>query len=285
MSLIELLESSPLALYALTGILGLLVGSFLNVVIARLPVMMQREWQAQCDEDYDAAQHSIFNLNTPRSHCPHCGHQITALENIPLLSFILLGGRCRGCDKKISLRYPFVEVFSAVLSILAAWQFGLSWQLAAALLFSWALIALSMIDYDHQLLPDSITLPFCWLGLLINIPGTFTTLQASVIGAVAGYLSLWSVYHVFRLITGKEGMGYGDFKLLAMLGAWMGWQLLPFIIVIASLVGAIIGIGLILLQGRDRHRPMPFGPFLAISGWVCLYWGDVISQSYFNLAA
>lgn len=285
MSLLDFLQSNSIALYSVIGVLGLLVGSFLNVVIARLPVMLQKEWEAQCDEHYNPDDHSPFNLNTPRSHCPHCGHMITAIENIPIISYLFLRGKCKGCHAHISLRYPAIELVTAGLSVMTAWHFGLSWQMAAALLLGWALIALSMIDYDHQLLPDSITLPFCWLGLLINIPATFTTLQASVIGGVAGYLSLWTVFHVFKLLTGKEGMGYGDFKLLAMLGAWMGWQLLPFIIVIASFVGAVIGIGLIVLRGRDRQMPIPFGPFLAIAGWICLLWGNTISQTYLSFAS
>ena len=282
MSVIDLLQTSPLIFTVLIGILGLLVGSFLNVVIARLPVMLEREWQAQCDENIDRSEQSTFNLMTPRSCCSHCGHMISAIENIPVISFLFLAGKCRECKNAISLRYPFTELLTCILSVVVAMQFGFSWQAAAALLLTWSLIALSGIDFDHQLLPDNITLPVCWAGILINIPGVFTDLQASVIGAAAGYLSLWMVYHVFKLITGKEGMGYGDFKLLALLGAWMGWQMLPFIIIISSLVGAIIGIGLVLLRGRDRNVPIPFGPFLAIAGWICLLWGNQITHYYFN---
>ena len=239
MSVIDLLQTSPLIFTVLIGILGLLVGSFLNVVIARLPVMLEREWQAQCDENIDRSEQSTFNLMTPRSCCPHCGHMISAIENIPVISFLFLAGKCRECKNAISLRYPFTELLTCILSVVVAMQFGFSWQAAAALLLTWSLIALSGIDFDHQLLPDNITLPVCWAGILINIPGVFTDLQASVIGAAAGYLSLWMVYHVFKLITGKEGMGYGDFKLLALLGAWMGWQMLPFII-IKQLVGIML---------------------------------------------
>ena len=282
MSLTDLLQANPFIFITLIGLLGLMVGSFLNVVIARLPVMMEHEWQSQCDESYNPNEQSSFNLVTPRSRCPHCGHMITAIENIPVISFLFLRGKCRECHAMISFRYPFTEILTSLLSAIVALQFGVDWQTAAALVFTWSLISLSGIDFDHQLLPDSITLPLCWLGILVNIPALYIDLQSSVIGAAAGYLSLWSVYHLFKLITGKEGMGYGDFKLLAALGAWMGWQMLPFIIIISSLVGAVLGISLILFRGRDRNIPMPFGPFLAIAGWICLIWGKPITEFYFN---
>lgn len=263
-------------------ILGLLVGSFLNVVIHRLPLIMQREWTEQCHELSGSAvlPAEKFTLSKPRSHCPHCGHAITSLENIPLVSYLFLKGRCHGCKAPISKRYPLVELLTATISALVAWHFGFSIAAAGALLFSWALIALIFIDIDHQLLPDTITLPLLWLGLLFNLFAAFTDIHSAVIGAIAGYLSLWLVYHGFRLVTGKEGMGYGDFKLLAALGAWMGWQVLPMIILLSSLVGAVVGISLILLKKQARENPIPFGPFLAAAGWLALIWGHALVSGY-----
>lgn len=287
MPLIDYLQQNTAFFLVSIGLLGLILGSFLNVVIFRLPVIMEREWKAQCHEFLELPQESdttTFNLNTPRSRCPSCGHQIRAIENIPVISYLFLKGRCSQCGEAISIRYPLVELLTCLLSLCVAWYFGFSWQTAAALALTWALIALSLIDYDHQLLPDSITLPFLWGGLLLSLSGIFTDPQSAIIGAAAGYLSLWSLYHIFRLLTGKEGMGYGDFKLLALFGAWLGWQALPQIIILSSLVGAIIGIALILLRGRDRNIPIPFGPYLAIAGWISLLWGDQINQSYLNLA-
>lgn len=264
-------------------LLGLCVGSFLNVVIHRLPRMMEQDWHAQCAE-LNGAQPvepaEPLTLAKPRSRCPHCGHQIGALENIPILSYLLLRGKCSTCAAPISPRYPVIEALTALLSALAAWHFGTTLAMAMALIFIWALIALTFIDFDTQLLPDSITLPLLWLGLLFNLYGGFVTLSSAVIGAAAGYLSLWSVYWAFKLITGKEGMGYGDFKLLAALGAWMGWHMLPAIILLSSLVGAVIGIVLIFLARRGKDVPIPFGPYLAGAGLIALFWGPQINELY-----
>jgi leader peptidase (prepilin peptidase)/N-methyltransferase len=246
--------------------------------------MMQREWEAQCAElsGQMTDQHGVFNLSTPRSRCPHCQHAITALENIPVISYLFLGGKCRSCRAGISARYPLIEALTAVLSATVAWHFGFTWACLGALLLTWSLIALTFIDLDHQLLPDKITLPLVWLGLFFNLFGVFTDLSSSVVGAIAGYLSLWSIYHLFRLITGKEGMGYGDFKLLAALGAWMGWQSLPMIVLLSSLVGAVVGITLILLRNHQRDVPIPFGPYLAAAGWIAFLWGDQINAVYLS---
>ncbi len=288
MSFIQLLQQNTILFLFAIAVLGLSVGSFLNVVIYRIPVMLEREWQQQCREILEKeepnAADPIFNLMLPGSQCPKCKHKITFWENIPILSYILLKGSCSECGQKISLRYPVIEFATALLSITVAWHFGVGWQTVFALLLTWALIALSMIDYDHKLLPDNIVLPFLWLGLLININGVFTDLQSSVIGAIAGYLSLWSIFWLFKLITGKEGMGYGDFKLLALFGAWLGWQYLLQIVLLSSLVGAILGISLVLIFGRDRSLPIPFGPYLATAGWISLLWGEEINQAYLGLA-
>ncbi len=282
MPAVEFLAGSMPAFVSVLFILGLLIGSFLNVVIHRLPLMMHREWQQQCYEliGSDASETSPLTLSTPRSRCPHCGHAISALENIPVISYLFLRGRCRDCQARISVRYPLIEALTGVLSALVAWYFGFSWICLGALLLTWALIALTFIDVDEQLLPDSITLPLLWLGLFFNLFGSFTTLQSAVIGAIAGYLSLWLVFHAFRLATGKEGMGFGDFKLLAALGAWLGWEFLPVIILLSSLVGAVVGISLILLRQHHRNQPIPFGPYLAAAGWLALIWGDVINSGY-----
>jgi len=292
MSELVLIQHSPVLYLSLVAVLGLLVGSFLNVVIYRLPTMLKRQWKADCtsflaQEDIQSPDSTPsieqpFNLVVPRSRCPHCGHLITALENLPVLSYLFLRGRCRECKTPISIRYPLIELTSATLVVLVAWKFGFSLQTAMAMLLSWALICLSFIDYDHQYLPDNITLPFLWLGLFLNINGLYVDLASAVIGAMAGYLVLWLVYQVFKRITGKEGMGYGDFKLLAMLGAWLGWQALPAIILISTLVGSIIGISLILFKQHDRSHPIPFGPYLAIAGWIVLLWGNNINNAYLN---
>ena len=292
MSLVTLIQHNFVLYLTLVAVLGLLVGSFLNVVIYRLPTMLKRQWKADCTaflaQEIETTPQSNpgieqpFNLVVPRSCCPHCGHLITALENIPVLSYLFLRGRCRECKAPISIRYPFIELLSAILVVLVAWKFGFSLQAAMAMLLSWALICLSFIDYDHQYLPDNITLPFLWLGLFLNLNGLYIDLTSAVIGAMAGYLVLWLVYQVFKRITGKEGMGYGDFKLLAMLGAWLGWQALPAIILISTLVGSIIGISLILFKQHDRSRPIPFGPYLAIAGWIVLLWGNDINNAYLN---
>lgn len=250
--------------------------------------MLEREWKQQCQElmgtENPEDKEHPFNLILPRSHCRDCGHNITFWENIPILSYLFLRGRCSNCGKKISVRYPIIEFTTGLLSILAAWHFGFSLHTAAALLLTWTLIALSMIDYDHKLLPDNIVIPCIWLGLLINMNLVLTDLHSALIGAVAGYLSLWGIFWLFKLITGKEGMGYGDFKLLAMLGAWLGWQYLLQIVLISSLVGAVVGIGMILIFGRDRTIPIPFGPYLATAGWISLFWGEEINMAYLRLA-
>ena len=268
------------------GCLGLIVGSFLNVVVHRLPIMMNTAWHAECHEFLELPQperkNPTFNLMFPGSHCPNCNVAIKAYQNIPVISFLLLRGRCVHCQVKISYRYPIVEFVTGFISVIIALQFGFSSETLFALFLSWSLIALSLIDFDHQLLPDSITLPLLWLGLLISLGEMFSDTQSSLIGAVAGYLSLWTVYQVFKLCTGKEGMGFGDFKLLAMLGAWLGWQMVPVIVLLSSLVGAVVGISMILFFKRDRTIPIPFGPYLAGAGWLALLWGEDIIRYYLN---
>ncbi len=285
------LTSNPVAALVTTGALALVIGSFLNVVIHRLPVMLERTWLRQCQEmsgaETSAADaEETYNLITPRSRCPHCNHNITALQNIPVISFLWLKGKCVACGHPISWRYPIVELLTAILSMVVIWHFGITFAGGAALLFTWMLIALAVIDFDHQILPDNLTLPLIWIGLLVNLyPNpAFAPLTSAVIGAVAGYLFLWSVFHIFKLITGKEGMGYGDFKLFAAFGAWLGWQNLPLIILLASLVGAIMGGALILVLGRDRQLPIPFGPFLCAAGWIALLWGNDLTRFYLQFA-
>ncbi len=278
----------PAFFLAAVFLFSLMVGSFLNVVILRLPVMMKQEWREECCEFLELTteeeqQTSAFNLVVPRSRCPNCQHLITALENIPVISYLFLKGRCKECGTRISLRYPAIELLTALASVSVAYYFGVTIQTLFAIILTWALIALSFIDIDEQLLPDNITLPFLWLGILLNLFGVFTTLQASVIGAMLGYGTLWTVYIIFKLVTGKEGMGHGDFKLLGLLGAWFGWQMLPLIIVMSSLVGAFIGIAMIVLKSRDRTIPIPFGPYLAIAGWISMIWGPYIMATYLNL--
>lgn len=273
---------STLAFVLAAAVLGLFVGSFLNVVIHRLPRMLEHEWQAQAadlrGEPAPARLH--FNLATPRSHCPHCAHPIGVLENIPLLSYLVLRGRCRHCRAPISGRYPVVEVLSAALSAYAAWHFGYGTAAFGAMLFAWIMVALAFIDFDCQLLPDDLTLPLLWLGLLFNIDGQFTDLRSAVLGAVAGYGALWAVYWAFRLLTGKEGMGHGDFKLLAAIGAWVGWQMLPLTILLSSLVGACVGLALMAFAGHARGTPIPFGPYLAGAGVIALLWGETLTARY-----
>jgi leader peptidase (prepilin peptidase)/N-methyltransferase len=268
----------------IASILGLLIGSFLNVVIHRMPKMMQRESDNYvAHESGKPLPHTDrYNLVVPRSACPQCGHQITALENIPVLSYLFLRGKCIECKTPISIRYPIVELLSGVLSGLLAWRFGTGLAGLATLAFCYLLIAMTFIDLDTQLLPDDLTLPMLWLGLLLNIQGAFVPLSDAVIGAAAGYLSLWSVYWLFKLTTGKEGMGYGDFKLLAALGAWLGWKMLPAIILLSSVVGAIVGISLILFARHGRDKPIPFGPYLAAAGFITLLYGHQIVQAYLN---
>ncbi|MBK8317900.1 MAG: prepilin peptidase [Betaproteobacteria bacterium] len=282
-----MLPESLGGLAAIAGLLGLCVGSFLNVVIHRLPKMMEQEWQAQCAElrGEPASTAANLSLAKPRSRCPDCGHQITSMENIPVLSYLLLKGKCAGCGTSISARYPIIEVFTAVLSAYAAWHFGPTLQTVGALLLLWCLIALAAIDFDTQLLPDAITLPLLWLGLVFNLMDTYVDLPAAVVGAMAGYLALWTVFWLFKLATGKEGMGYGDFKLLAALGAWLGWQMLPTIILLSSVVGAVVGITLIVVARRGRNVPIPFGPYLAAAGGIALFWGPQLTRNYLGLIA
>jgi leader peptidase (prepilin peptidase)/N-methyltransferase len=278
----DLLQLSGGALIAVAVLFGLMVGSFLNVVIHRLPRMMEREWANQCAElrGEPPAQAEPFSLLRPRSRCPHCARPITALENIPIISFLLLRGRCKGCGTAISWRYPIVEALTGLLFGLVAWQFGPGLATWAAMGFVAAMIALAFIDIDTQLLPDDITLPLLWAGLLLNLWTTYASLTNAVIGAAAGYLALWSVYWLFKLLTGKEGMGSGDFKLLAAIGAWLGWQALPLTILLSASVGAIVGIGLIALAKHGRQVPIPFGPYLAVAGIIALLWGKPLTQLY-----
>jgi leader peptidase (prepilin peptidase) / N-methyltransferase len=282
-------EQLPWLYFTLLTLLGLLIGSFLNVVIHRLPIMMERSWQQEYRDYFDetssevnqpAAVEERFNLMVPHSACPHCGHAITALENIPILSWLMLRGRCRGCQAPISPRYPLVELLTGLATAVIAWHFPPGWPLLGALVLTWTLIALTCIDLDKMLLPDQLTLPLLWLGLMLNLGEHFVSLQDAVIGAACGYLVLWTLYWAFKLLTGKEGMGYGDFKLLAALGAWMGWQSLPLILILSSLVGAIVGITLLLLRRHQQGNPIPFGPYLAMAGWIALLWGHEITQWY-----
>jgi len=287
MTLLDLLQSSPPLFIVICTGLGLLVGSFLNVVIYRLPKMMERGWQQQCAElsGKPAAQPEPFNLVVPRSACPHCNHPISALENIPVISYLWLRGKCKACHVGISPRYPIIEAISGLLCGFAAYHFGFGLTAAAAMLLIWALLALAAIDLDTQFLPDDITLPLVWIGLIFNLNGAFTSLHDALLGAIFGYLVLWTVYWLFKLLTGKEGMGYGDFKLLAALGAWLGWQLLPLIILLSSLVGAVVGITLIVAVKHGRDIPIPFGPYLAGGGLIALFWGQTLTQSYLQLLA
>lgn len=285
--MIHILESSPLLFAAVCAVLGLMVGSFLNVVIHRLPKMLEIGWQQQCAElrGEETAPSTPYNLMVPRSACPHCGHLISAWENIPVVSYLLLRGKCKGCGTAISPRYPVIEAISGILSAYAAWNFGFGWATAGALVLIWALLALTVIDFDTQLLPDDVTLPLLWVGLLLNLFTVFTDLHGAVLGAVVGYLALWSVYWLFKFVTGKEGMGYGDFKLLAALGAWLGWQMLPLIIILSSLVGTVVGVALIILARHGRDVPIPFGPYLAGGGLIALFWGQTLTESYLQLLA
>jgi leader peptidase (prepilin peptidase)/N-methyltransferase len=312
MSLFDVLATTPWLLLACVFVLSLLVGSFLNVVIHRLPIMLDRQWRAQAKEMLAEPVHQAdgstgvaagasattgagvqqdnYNLVTPRSACPHCGTPIRAHQNIPVLSWLLLGGRCAQCKARISPRYPVVELSTALLSTAVVWRFGWHWQSVAALLVTWALLALTVIDLDHQILPDSITLPLLWLGLLASLAWTTglappipTDPRSAILGAIGGYLSLWSVYWAFKLTTGKEGMGYGDFKLFGALGAWMGWQMLPLVLLLSAFTGAVVGIALIMLRGRDRNVPIPFGPYLAAAGWIAMMWGPQLVGGYLAL--
>ena len=285
MSIFQAFEQHPYFLHLSIGLLGLLVGSFLNVVVYRLPIMLQRSWRKEClefleQEETNPASPDVFNLSQPRSRCPFCNHPITALENIPVLSYLLLKGKCKNCKKPISIRYPIVELTTALLSVLITLHFGVSLQTVAALLFTWTLICLTLIDFDTQLLPDSITLPLLWFALLASLFHVFVTPETALIGALLGYLSLWSVFWLFKLLTGKEGMGYGDFKLLAAIGALLGWKMLPLVIMLSAFVGALVGMALIVLKGRDKNIPIPFGPYLSIAAYIALIWGDDINRTY-----
>ena len=295
MTIVELLETSQAFLIIASLVLGLLVGSFLNVIIYRMPLILQRDWKRQCSEFLEidnslsedkshSLKHEAFNLQQPASHCPHCYHKIKPWENVPLISYIALGGKCSNCKAKISLRYPSVEFVNGVLSALVAFTFGATWLTLALLIFTWSLVVLTLIDFDHQLLPDNITIPLLWLGLSVNALdlGSGVSLDDAVIGAIAGYLVLWSFYWMFKLVTGKEGMGYGDFKCLAALGAWMGWQSLLPIIILSSVVGALSGTIMIIALGRDKSVPMPFGPYLTGAAFIMLIWGPQISAFYIN---
>jgi leader peptidase (prepilin peptidase)/N-methyltransferase len=262
-----------------------MVGSFLNVVILRLPKMMEREWHQQCAELRGETIETLppLSIAKPRSACPHCQHKITALENIPILSYLVLRGRCSQCNTSISPRYPIIEALTGIISGFVAWNFGYGFLALAALIFVWAMIALAFIDLDTQLLPDDITLPLLWAGLLVNLGDGFTDIRSAIIGAVSGFLALWSVYWCFKIVTGKEGMGYGDFKLLAVIGAWFGWKMLPLVILISSLVGAVVGIGLIVITKHGRNVPIPFGPYLVGGGLIALFWGNQLNHTYLGL--
>ncbi|MBT3033386.1 MAG: A24 family peptidase [Candidatus Thiodiazotropha endolucinida] len=283
MVVFDFIQQYDWAYLLFTLFIGLAVGSFLNVVILRLPKMMENQWRSDCAElngEQATTPSEPYNLSQPASHCPKCRHKIRFWENIPVISWLLLRGRCSNCKAPISPRYPVIEAMTGLFSFAVAYHFGFTWATLAALFLTWALIALSVIDFDVQLLPDNITLPFLWLGLLISLGNVFTDPRTALIGAAAGYLSLWSVYQLFKRLTGKEGMGYGDFKLLAMLGAWLGWHYLPQIILLSALVGAVVGILLIVVRGRDRNIPIPFGPYLAAAGWISLMWGEQINTAY-----
>jgi leader peptidase (prepilin peptidase)/N-methyltransferase len=319
MSILDALTQNATFFYGVVAIVSLLVGSFLNVVIYRLPIMMERAWREGIEElDQDSVSDAIdstiivstsfeslnnapepavtntesidalsnepevFNLAVPRSRCPSCSHEITALQNIPVISYIVLGGKCGNCKSPISRRYPIVELVTMILSLIVAWQFGPTPQAALGIVATWFLVSMTLIDFDHQLLPDTLTLPLMWIGLLAALLPVFADLREAVIGAAAGYLVLWSIYQLFKLVTGKEGMGFGDFKLLAAIGAILGWQALPVVILLSSLVGAFVGIGVIAVTGRDKNIPIPFGPFLAAAGWIAMLWGETLSSWYYG---
>ncbi|QHJ13326.1 Type 4 prepilin-like proteins leader peptide-processing enzyme [Paraglaciecola mesophila] len=292
-AIFQLMADSPLFFLSFVFIVSLMVGSFLNVVIYRLPVMMERSWKADFQAHFetdvstlgsntDQPESTPFNLIKPDSTCPKCQHKIRAWENIPVISWLLLRGKCSQCKNAISIRYPLIELGTALCSVWIAWHFGYSWSALAGIVMTWILVALIFIDIDTMLLPDQLTLPLLWMGLLFSIVNPAVTTADSIIGASVGYLSLWSVYWAFKLLTGKEGMGYGDFKLLAALGAWMGWQYLAIVVLMSSLVGAIIGISILSLQGKDKGQAIPFGPYLAIAGWLTLLYGDWISSQYWQ---
>lgn len=288
MDVIDAFRAQPWFFVGTVLVIGTMVGSFLNVVIHRLPKMMENDWRQQCVEFLHpevaekAAESTApsYNLVIPRSACPSCGHQISAIENVPIFSYMFLRGKCSACKAPISIRYPVVELLTGLATAYAAWRFGVTWTTAFAILYIWALVTLTFIDADTTLLPDDITLPLLWLGLLVNLGGMFADVQSAVVGAVAGYLILWIVYWGFKLLTGKEGMGYGDFKLLAAIGAWLGWQMLPLVILLSAVVGTVVGIAGILLRGRERGAKLPFGPYLAAAGFIALFWGQKLNMWY-----
>jgi len=291
-SMFHTLLSHKALLLSSAFVLGLLLGSFVNVVIYRLPIMMEREYKRDFYSYFGtkpepAEQKELeetFNLVLPHSHCPNCDAEIKAWHNIPIVSYLLLGGKCRFCSTPISKRYPLVELVTGLLTLIVVWQLGFTWQALAGCVFTWALVALTGIDFDKQLLPDSITLPLLWAGLLINIWGVFVPLQDAVIGAIAGYLALWSVFQLFKLVTGKEGMGAGDFKILAAIGAWFGWQMLPLVILLSAAVGAVAGLAWSAIAGRDKNLPIAFGPYLAGAGWIAMLWGHQIVGWYLEIS-
>jgi leader peptidase (prepilin peptidase)/N-methyltransferase len=282
MSLIQSFQAFPALFVTAVTVMSLAIGSFLNVVIHRLPKMLERQWRDELSElnGQEVAAGPRYNLMVPRSACPACGHAIGALENVPLISYLALRGKCAGCKARISPRYPLVEALTGVLSGYIAWRYGFTWQTLALLVFVWSMIALAFIDLDTFYLPDDITLPLVWAGLLANMGGLFVDLQSAVIGAIAGYLALWIVFWGYKLATGKDGMGYGDFKLLAAIGAWLGWKMLPVVILLSSLVGAIVGISLIVFARHGRNVPIPFGPYLVLGGLIALFWGDQLLHYY-----
>lgn len=288
MTFFDVLSSNLWLFATVAAVIGLIIGSFLNVVIYRLPKMMEADWRQQCKEllgecSEEAEPAERFDLMFPGSHCPHCKQAIPFWRNIPLISYLIQRGRCANCNASISLRYPLVELLTAVLTVLVAIKFGFGWQALAAFVLTWVLIALALIDYDTQLLPDSMTMPMIWLGLLLSLLPLFVDSTSSIVGAALGYMLLWSVFHLFKLITGKEGMGFGDFKLLAMLGAWLGWKMIPLIILLSSFAGAVIGILLVVFKGHNKEKPIPFGPYLAIAGWCALMFGENLVQYYLGL--
>ena len=287
MLIIDFWQSHTLVFALTVAVLGLLVGSFLNVLVYRLPKMMMRDWRSQAREVLEMPaeeQGETFNLLLPNSSCPHCGHEIRPWENIPLLSWLFLRGRCSSCQGPISKRYPLVELAGGVLAGVIAWQYGVSWDTLAMLVLTWGLLAMSLIDADHQILPDVLVLPLLWLGLILNSFGMFVSLTDAFWGAVIGYMGLWSIFWLFKAVTGKDGMGYGDFKLLALLGAWGGWQILPLTILLSSLVGAVLGVIILRVQRNSLSKPIPFGPYLALAGWIALIWGDQITSGYLQYA-
>ena len=292
--MVEGLTESALLFVGMVFAFCLVIGSFLNVVIHRLPIMMERDWREQCKElakspPEQSLPEGRFDLVAPRSRCPSCGNAIKSWQNIPVVSYLLLGGKCAKCGESISARYPIVELLAGILAAACAWRFGVGWEALMAIVMTLALIAIAMIDAETRLIPDSIVLPLMWIGLAMSLfspmqgaETLFISPQDAIVGAMAGYLSLWTVYQLFKLITGKEGMGYGDFKLLAALGAWLGWQHLPLIVLLSAVVGAIFGILMMVFRQHERSQLIPFGPYLAAAGWVSMVWGDVITTSYLD---